>query len=83
MIGLWGRKDMETLKTNLYMRKDTARADFEALNLFGVDLEKLPNKHSAVDLLQFNFSDLDGDAFAESRVKPAAPRRRRPSSAAW
>ena len=34
-----------------------------------MDLEKLPNKHSAVDLLQFNFSDLDGDAFAEFRVE--------------
>jgi hypothetical protein len=72
MIGLWGRKDMENLKTNLYVRKDAAQADFEALNLFGVELEKLPNKHSAIDLMQFDLSNLDGDMFAEFRVDPGA-----------
>jgi hypothetical protein len=54
MIGLWGRKDMKELITSLYLRKELAKVDFEALNLFGLELERLPNKHAAKHFLNFD-----------------------------
>jgi hypothetical protein len=79
MIGLWDRKDMETLKTNLYLRKDSAKADLEALDLDDVELAKLPNKHVAIDFLQFDLEKLGVDNFAEFRNCPRDARGRQGS----
>ncbi len=44
---------MEELQRNSYLRKDSATADFETLNHYGQDLERLPNKHAAIDFLKY------------------------------
>ncbi len=65
MNGLWSRKDMEELNTNLCLRKDSAKFDFEALNLYCLDVERLPNKHAAINFLNFVTSRHQDGAYQE------------------
>ena len=72
MIGLWGRKDMEELETNLYLRKGSARADFETLGVYDQELERLPNKHAAIDFLKFDVHSLGDESYKEFRCEQAS-----------
>ena len=72
MIGLWGRKDMEELETNLYLRKGSARADFETLGIYDQELERLPNKHAAIDFLKFDVHSLGDESYKEFRCEQAS-----------